>query len=96
LGLGLWDSIPATLAVELPLFAAGVALYARATTPRDRTGRVAFWALVAFFVVVYLGNMFGPPPPSPAAIAWTAQAMWILVAWGWWVDRHRAPRAERR
>ena len=93
LGLGLWNSLPGTLAVELLLFAAGVALYTRATEPRDRKGSVGFWALVAFLLIVYFANFFSPPPPSVAAVAWTAQAVWLLVLWGYWVDRHRRPRA---
>jgi hypothetical protein len=40
-------------------------------------------------LVAYLGAAFGPPPPSAAAVAWSAEAMWLLVAWGYWVDRHR-------
>jgi len=32
-------------------------------------------ALVTFLALVYLASAFGPPPPSPAAVAWTAQAM---------------------
>ncbi|HEX6903061.1 MAG TPA: hypothetical protein VF789_25310 [Thermoanaerobaculia bacterium] len=91
-GLGLWDSLPATLAVELTLFAAGVALYARSTEALDRQGRWGFWSLVAFLLIVYFANLFGPPPPSVDAVAWTTQAMWLLVLWGWWVDRHRRPR----
>src|SRR3974390_2552608 len=35
-GFGLWNSIPGTLAVELTLFAAGLAFYVRATRPLDR------------------------------------------------------------
>lgn len=38
-GLGLWQSTAATLAVELPLFLAGLALYARADLPPMRFGR---------------------------------------------------------
>jgi hypothetical protein len=91
-GLGLWNSLPGTLAVELTLFALGVALYARATIPRDRAGRWSFWALVAFLLVVYLANLFGPPPPSVAAVAWAGHALWLLVLWGYWIDRHREPR----
>lgn len=94
-GLGLWNSLPATLAVEGLLFALGVALYARATQAIDRIGRWALWALVAFLGVVYLANLFGPPPPDVGAVAWTAESMWLLVAWGWWVDRHRRPRASQ-
>jgi hypothetical protein len=89
-GLGLWNSLAATVAVEGALFAAGLWLYARATRPADRTGRVALWGLVAFLLVIYAANLFGPPPPSGMAAAWSALAMWLLVAWGYWVDRHRA------
>ena len=36
LGLGLWHSVAGTVAVELLMLAAGVWIYASATTPRDR------------------------------------------------------------
>ena len=90
-GLGVWSSIPATLAVEGLIFAAGIAVYTRATVPRDRIGSIGLWSLVVFLVVVYLASSFGPPPPSAAAVAWSAQAMWLLVAWAYWVDGHRTP-----
>jgi hypothetical protein len=89
-GLGLWHSRMATLAVEGLLFGACVWLYARTTRALDRTGRWSFVAFVAFLIVVYVANVFGPPPPSVAAVAWSAQAIWLLVAWGYWIDRHRA------
>jgi len=89
LGLGLWNSIPATLAVELLIFAAGIALYCQATVARDRMGTVGFWSLVGFLGVVYLASAFGPPPPDARTVAWSATAMWLLVVWGHWVDGHR-------
>ena len=95
-GLGLWNSLPATLAVELLLFAVGVGLYARSTRSRDRWGTLGLWGLVAFLLIVYFANLFGPPPPSVGAVAWSAQALWLLVAWGYWVDRHRQPRQLRQ
>ena len=92
LGLGLWSSRPATLAVELALFLAGVAIYLRATAPRDRAGHWGLWLLVGFLLAVYVANLYGPPPPTPGAVAWGTQAMWLLILWGYWLDRHREPR----
>ena len=91
LGFGLWNSIPATVVLEGALFAVAVALYAKSTQALDTIGRRALWALVAFLAVVYVASIFGPPPPSSAAVAWTALSMWLLVAWGYWVDAHRRP-----
>jgi len=36
------------------------------------------------------------PPPDTRVLAWSAQAVWLFVALGWWVDRHREPRAPGR
>lgn len=91
LGLGLWNSIPATLVVELLLFAVGIELYRRATVARDRLGSVGLWSLVVFLGLVYFASVFGPPPPDPRTVAWSAMSMWLLVLWGYWVDRHRFP-----
>ena len=90
-GLGLWHSVAGTLVVELAIFGLGAALYLRMTRARDRTGAWALWSLLGFLLLVHLGNLLGPPPPSVAAIAWVGQAQWLLVLWGWWIDRHREP-----
>jgi uncharacterized membrane protein len=89
LGLELWRSRVATIAVETGMLAAGVALYASTTRAADRIGVYAFWGLVGFLLAINTANMFGPPPPGAAEVAWTAEALWLLVAWGYWVDRHR-------
>jgi hypothetical protein len=88
-GLGLWNSPAATIALELALYGAGIALYLRATRARDGVGRLGLWALLAFLAVVWLASLFGPPPPNERAIAWAGLATWLLVAWAYWVDRHR-------
>jgi membrane-bound metal-dependent hydrolase YbcI (DUF457 family) len=88
-GLGLWNSLPATLVVEIAIFATGVWLYARTTTALDRTGSIALWSLVGFLIIAYLGNLFGPPPPDVRALAWVGQAQWLLVIWAYWIDHHR-------
>lgn len=88
-GLGLWNSLPATLAIEFVVFGAGIYLYAKSTRPRDRTGSIALWALIAVLVVSYLGAVFGPPPPSVQALAATSLVGYLMALWGWWIDRHR-------
>ena len=87
IGLGLWNSVPATLAIEVPIFALGAWLYARCTWSRlDRAGRWALGGLVAFLALIHAGNLLGSPPPSATAIAWVGQAQWLLVAWGYGVE----------
>jgi membrane-bound metal-dependent hydrolase YbcI (DUF457 family) len=90
-GLGLWNSVPGTLAAELLIFAGGLALYRRATVARDKIGSIGLLAFAVFLLVVYAAAVFGPPPPSSRAVAWSAESMWLLVAWAFWVDRHRTP-----
>ncbi len=89
-GFGLWNSLPATLLLEFLILGLGIWLYVRTTRAGNRTGRWAFWALIAFLVVVYIANIFGPPPPDVESIAWAGHLQWLFVAWGYWVDRNRS------
>ncbi len=90
LGLGLWNWPVVALGLEAGLLAAGVALYVRATRPIDRIGTWALAGLVAALATIQLANVFGTPPPGKLAVAWVGQAQWLLVLWGWWIDRHRS------
>jgi len=91
-GLGLWNSVPATITVETLMFVAGLWIYARATRARDAIGRRGLSALAGFLLVIYVANAIGPPPPSVTAIviAGIAGAA-VIVLWAWWFDRHRSP-----
>jgi len=91
-GLGIWNSLAATIAVEGLLFAAGLWIYLRATHAKDRIGSIGLWALAGLLVLIYAANLTGPPPPSVTAIAWLGQLQWLFVVMAWWVDRHREPR----
>jgi len=93
-GLGLWNSVQLTLALELLMLGAGAVVYLRSTAPADRTGRFAIWALLALLVLIEFGTLLGPPPPSTEAVAWAALALWLVVLWAAWADRHRAPPAD--
>jgi membrane-bound metal-dependent hydrolase YbcI (DUF457 family) len=89
-GLGLWYSIPATLLVEGSIFAAGLAIYLKATRARDRIGVYGFWPVVVLLLAVWISSIFGPPPPSMRAvgIAGIIGAL-LATAWAFWIDRHR-------
>jgi len=90
-GLGLWNSIIGTMAVEFAMLAVGVWLYVRATRARDGIGRWAFVAYVILLLVIYIGDRFSPPPDNVGEIAWTGvSAAVILIPWSWWFDRHRS------
>jgi hypothetical protein len=92
IGLGLWNSVPWTLAVESAMFGVGVWLYASATKARDRGGAFGLWAFVLLLMATYLGNVFGPPPPSARFLAWFSLSAWIIPFLAAWVDAHREPR----
>jgi hypothetical protein len=93
-GLGLWNSIPATLVVEGALFGAAVARYAGRTRAVDRIGRWGLALIVVLLLAAYLGAAFGPPPPSIEAIAWAGLVGGAVTALlGYWVDAHRTMAA---
>lgn len=96
IGLGLWNLPAIAVGIEVLLFAMGVWLYVKVTRPADRYGSIGFWILVGFLLLVYAANVAagiaGTPPPSAGAVAWSAQAMWLIVIWGYWVDRHRVAK----
>jgi len=90
LGLALWQSWPATFAVEGSIFAAAIVLYLRTTRSRDRVGTIAWWALIGLLVALYVPAPWSPPPPSENTVAIMGLiALAIFVPWAYWIDRHR-------
>ena len=84
-GLGLWYSLPLTLAVEGSLLALGGWLAYKGGVPPKSLA-----LLLGFLVLMYLGAVFGPPPPSESAMAASGLGQWLLVWWAAKIDR--APR----
>jgi hypothetical protein len=89
-GLGLWNSVGATVAVEFLMYAAGLWLYVHATRPRDKIGHWAFVGFAVFLLIAYAANIVGGPPPSTQALAvFAIIGALLLLLWGWWADHHR-------
>ena len=89
-GLGLWNSVPATLVLEGLFLFGGLWLYTRRTRPLDRAGSWGLWAMVGLLLLIYVGSMFSPAPTDPSVIAWSSLTLWLFVPWTAWVDSHRA------
>lgn len=89
-GWGLWNSVPATFAIEFGIFAIGVAIYVRGTRALDRIGNWGLWAYTVVLAVAYVASS-SAPPPNERALAWSALGIWLFVPWSHWVDTHRMP-----
>lgn len=94
-GLGLWNSLPGTMIVELGLYAVGVGVYLKATSPRRGKKTWGPWGLVTVLFVIQLSTYFGPPPPSDLSVMLAGLGIWIVVPWAFWVDRRREGKAFR-
>jgi hypothetical protein len=88
-GFSLWNSMTATVLVEGLIFILGIYFYIQTTRAKNRTGVIALWALIIFLVLIYISNLFGPPPPSEQMIGAVGLSQWLLIAWGYWIDRNR-------
>ncbi len=92
-GLGMWNSIWATVLVETGLFVIGVFLYLRSTPTLTRKRKYIYWSMIIFLLIVYAGNIFGPKIPidtHPNVIAGPALAMWLIVIWGYFADKNNS------
>jgi hypothetical protein len=88
-GLGLWRSRGGSLVVEVSMLWIGLALYARATTARDRIGTFGVLAVTLVLTAMGVATFLGPPPPSVTPLAVGNLALALLLLPIEWVDRHR-------
>jgi hypothetical protein len=88
-GLGAWNSIPLTIALEGAVFSVGLAIYLRSTRARDRIGLWGLWSMVATLLLIFLSGFFSPPPGDEHSLAIFALGIWLFIPWSHWVDMHR-------
>src|SRR5262245_18652792 len=90
-GLGLWNSIPATLAIEGAAWIGTIIIYLRIARPRGRLGTAAFWIGIAVVTAAWIGNIAGPPPPNLSTIGFSSFTFFSLtVGWAFWMNRTRS------
>ena len=91
-GLGLWNNVAATAAVEIAMLLGALILYTRATRPRNRAGQYGYWSFVGLLAFLYAGAIHGEPPPNVTVLLLTALSAWLAVWWAAWLDRNRTSR----
>lgn len=87
-GLGLWDVVIASVVVELAIFGAGVIIYLRQIGADGGKRGYAFWALIVFLLVLWIGAIFGPPAPDVKTLAISGLFLWILIPWAIWLEKN--------
>ena len=93
-GLGLWNSLPLTIILEGIIFCAGAWLYISYARENNRTGFLRIWGLLIFLIVIYINNIFSKPPPNEEAIGVVGLSQWIIIAWGYWIDKIKVPKID--
>ncbi len=91
-GLGLWNSVAATILVEVIALGAAAYWYHRSARPLDSKGDYGLRGLVALLLLIYAANTQSVPP-NVTTVAIGGLGLGLFVWAGWWVDRHRAARA---
>ena len=92
-GLGLWNSVAGTVAVESLMLVGGAWLYFSATRAKGPIGRIGPWAYLALLATLYVASVAGPPPPVGAEmlVSIVALGFVLMVPLASWIDSHRAP-----
>ncbi|MEO8226734.1 MAG: hypothetical protein ABI637_04840 [Gemmatimonadota bacterium] len=87
-GLGLWNSVPLTLLVEIAVLGAGAAVYALRGSRRHPVRPARFALVLVVLMAVLFASTFGPPPSSMHVVAYGASGFGLAMALlARWADR---------
>lgn len=95
-GLGLWNFVTATFAIEGLMWLAAIVTFLSARRLRGVQGVVAFWSFVLVSTLLWASGPFSPPPPDARSLAWFALTGWIVVPWSWWIELASDTRGSHR
>src|SRR5262249_24848813 len=94
-GLGLWNSIPATLVIEGGFWLLAILLYVRATRPKKPTAHYAHWPVIVFLTLAWYGNITKGISSNPVRAGINGLIFFsLVVAWAYWMNRLRPVREE--
>jgi hypothetical protein len=94
-GLGLWNSIPATLIIEGGFWLLAIILYVRVAHAQKRAGVYAFWPVIAFITLSWYGNIKRGIDPDPVRAGIGGLIFFsLVVAWAYWMNRLRPAQEE--
>jgi hypothetical protein len=88
LGLGLWNSITATLIVEGGFWLIAILVYLRAARPKKFTGIFAFWGGIALVTLSWYSNIHRGIDPNPVKAGVGGLIFFsLIVVWAYWINR---------
>ncbi len=89
-GLGLWGSVPATLALEGGLWLIALIVYLRSTRARNLAAHFVFWIVAAILTLAWYNNIAGPPPPNPKTAPIASLIFFsLVVVWAYGMNQLR-------
>ena len=87
-GLGLWNSIPATLIVEGGFWLLAIVIYVRAAAPKGFLGVIVFWIGIVLLTLAWYGNIGRGMDPDPVRAGVGGLIFFsLIVAWAYWINR---------
>ncbi|MBO0863259.1 MAG: hypothetical protein J2P21_33160 [Chloracidobacterium sp.] len=94
-GMGLWNSIPATMIIEGGFWLFAIILYVRATHPKKRVANYALWSVIALLTLTWYGNITKGIGPNPVRAGINGLIFFsLVVAWAYWMNRLRPVQGE--
>jgi hypothetical protein len=89
-GLGLWNHVAITLAVETIIFLIGIYIYTVSTKSENKMGKWGLWTLVTLLLIFTIANTFSPPPTSIMSLFISFIILIVLIiSLAYWVDLNR-------
>lgn len=93
-GLGLWNSLPATIIIEGGFWALAIAIYLQTTQARTRLSLFVLWIGIALLTLIGLSNPAQGVDPDPLRASVGGFVVFgVFIAWAYVADRLRSATA---